>query len=101
LDWTKFVDMIYGCANQADEDNRNVGRMSALLASLPIEVPATTIKPFMWFICGATNPVTTIADAQFIQAQISNSRLVQIDTLHISNVEQATAFHQTLLPFPA
>ncbi|WP_413351019.1 alpha/beta fold hydrolase [Acinetobacter zhairhuonensis] len=75
--------------------------MSALLASLPVEVPATTIKPFMWFICGATNPVKTIADAQFMQAQIPNSRLVQIDTLHISNVEQPTAFNQTLLPFPA
>ncbi len=50
VDWTQVDDVIYGCANQAGEDNRNVGRMSALLAGLPVEVPATNSEPFMWFI---------------------------------------------------
>jgi len=36
VDWAAVVDVIYGCANQAGEDNRNVARMSALLAGLPV-----------------------------------------------------------------
>ena len=40
VDWAAVEDIIYGCANQAGEDNRNVARMSSLLAGLPIEVPA-------------------------------------------------------------
>ena len=43
VDWQQVDDVIYGCANQAGEDNRNVGRMSALLAGLPYQVPATTV----------------------------------------------------------
>ena len=42
VDWTAVEDIIYGCANQAGEDNRNVARMSGLLAGLPIEVPGTS-----------------------------------------------------------
>ncbi|HYD77715.1 MAG TPA: 3-oxoadipyl-CoA thiolase, partial [Ramlibacter sp.] len=38
-DWQAVSDVLYGCANQAGEDNRNVARMAALLAGLPIEVP--------------------------------------------------------------
>ena len=41
--------MLYGCANQAGEDNRNVARMAALLAGLPIEVPGATINR----LCGS------------------------------------------------
>ena len=41
--------MIYGCANQAGEDNRNVARMCALLAGLPIAVPGTTVNR----LCGS------------------------------------------------
>ena len=41
VDWEQVDDIIYGCANQAGEDNRNVGRMSALLAGIPYQVPAT------------------------------------------------------------
>ena len=37
VDWTAVADVLYGCANQAGEDNRNVARMSALLAGLPAE----------------------------------------------------------------
>jgi 3-oxoadipyl-CoA thiolase len=49
VDWTMVDDLIYGCANQAGEDNRNVGRMAVLLAGLPIEVPGTTINR----LCGS------------------------------------------------
>ena len=49
VDWTKVDDLIYGCANQAGEDNRNVGRMAVLLAGLPIDVPGTTINR----LCGS------------------------------------------------
>ncbi len=48
--WSLVDDVIYGCANQAGEDNRNVGRMSALLAGLPVEVPATTVNR----LCGSS-----------------------------------------------
>src|SRR4029079_10631053 len=49
VDWTKVDDLIYGCANQAGEDNRNAGRMAVLLAGLPIDVPGTTINR----LCGS------------------------------------------------
>lgn len=48
-DWSQVDDLIFGCANQAGEDNRNVGRMAALLAGLPLEVPATTVNR----LCGS------------------------------------------------
>lgn len=49
LDWGSLDEVIFGCANQAGEDNRNVGRMSALLAGLPDSVPGTTINR----LCGS------------------------------------------------
>ncbi len=49
LDWQAVTDVIYGCANQAGEDNRNVARMAALLAGLPIEVPGSTVNR----LCGS------------------------------------------------
>lgn len=49
VDWETVDDVIFGCANQAGEDNRNVARMSALLAGLPIAVPGTTINR----LCGS------------------------------------------------
>ena len=49
LDWAAVEDIIYGCANQAGEDNRNVARMSGLLAGLPVEVPGTTVNR----LCGS------------------------------------------------
>jgi 3-oxoadipyl-CoA thiolase len=49
VDWQALADVLYGCANQAGEDNRNVARMSALLAGLPIEVPGGTINR----LCGS------------------------------------------------
>lgn len=50
LDWSKVDDVIYGCANQAGEDNRNVARMASLLAGLPVEVPGSTINR----LCGSS-----------------------------------------------
>jgi len=44
VDWGRVDDVIYGCANQAGEDNRNVARMSLLLAGLPTEVPGSTVN---------------------------------------------------------
>jgi 3-oxoadipyl-CoA thiolase len=49
VDWEEVTDVIFGCANQAGEDNRNVARMSSLLAGLPIELPGTTINR----LCGS------------------------------------------------
>jgi len=49
VDWASVVDVIFGCANQAGEDNRNVARMSGLLAGLPLEVPGGTINR----LCGS------------------------------------------------
>ncbi|VVE73256.1 beta-ketoadipyl CoA thiolase [Pandoraea captiosa] len=49
VDWTLIDDVIYGCANQAGEDNRNVARMASLLAELPIDVPGATLNR----LCGS------------------------------------------------
>jgi 3-oxoadipyl-CoA thiolase len=50
VDWAALDDVLYGCANQAGEDNRNVARMAALLAGLPAEVPGVTINR----LCGSS-----------------------------------------------
>ena len=49
VDWAAVGDVLYGCANQAGEDNRNVARMAALLAGLPLQVPGATINR----LCGS------------------------------------------------
>ncbi len=49
VDWTELSDVLYGCANQAGEDNRNVARMAGLLAGLPVDVPGATINR----LCGS------------------------------------------------
>jgi len=49
IDWAALDDVILGCANQAGEDNRNVARMAALLAGLPVEVPGVTVNR----LCGS------------------------------------------------
>jgi 3-oxoadipyl-CoA thiolase len=50
VDWQRLDDVIYGCANQAGEDNRNVGRMALLLAGLPDRVPGSTVNR----LCGSS-----------------------------------------------
>ncbi|HFG6908915.1 TPA: 3-oxoadipyl-CoA thiolase [Acinetobacter baumannii] len=67
VDWEQVDDVIYGCANQGGEDNRNVGRMSALLAGLPYQVPATTINR----LCGSSLDAIAIA-ARAIKAGEAN-----------------------------
>ena len=57
VDWAAVDDVIYGCANQAGEDNRNVARMSSLLAGLPAEVPGTTVNR----LCGSGMDAVGIA----------------------------------------
>ncbi len=60
VDWSAVDDVIYGCANQAGEDNRNVARMALLLAGLPKEVPGTTLNR----LCGSSmDAVATAARA--------------------------------------
>lgn len=57
VDWTAVDDVIYGCANQAGEDNRNVARMALLLAGLPKEVPGATVNR----LCGSSMEAVSIA----------------------------------------
>src|ERR1044071_3801739 len=49
VDWSQVDDVIFGCANQAGEDNRNVAHMASLLAGLPVEIPGATINR----LCGS------------------------------------------------
>src|SRR5258708_35856591 len=57
VDWGAVDDVIYGCANQAGEDNRNVARMALLLAGLPKEVPGSTVNR----LCGSSLDAVGIA----------------------------------------
>ncbi|MRW87295.1 3-oxoadipyl-CoA thiolase [Pseudoduganella sp. FT26W] len=57
VDWSRVDDVYYGCANQAGEDNRNVARMAALLAGLPVDVPGSTINR----LCGSSLDAVGIA----------------------------------------
>ena len=57
VDWSLVDDVVYGCANQAGEDNRNVARMSLLLAGLPPEVPGSTINR----LCGSSLDAIAVA----------------------------------------
>ncbi len=50
VDWNALDDVVYGCANQAGEDNRNVARMALLLAGLPKEIPGVTVNR----LCGSS-----------------------------------------------
>lgn len=57
VDWQAIDDLIYGCANQAGEDNRNVARMALLLAGMPQEIPGSTVNR----LCGSGMDALTIA----------------------------------------
>jgi len=57
VDWSQVDDVIFGCANQAGEDNRNVARMALLLAGLPVQVPGTTVNR----LCGSSMDAIAIA----------------------------------------
>ena len=78
LDPARIGDVVWGCANQAGEDNRNVGRMAALLAGLPTSVPATTVNR----LCGSS-----------LDAAITASRVVETgdaDVVVAGGVESMT-----------
>src|SRR6202044_3863153 len=57
VDWSAVDDVIYGCANQAGEDNRNVARMALLLGGMPKEVPGATVNR----LCGSSMEAVSIA----------------------------------------
>src|SRR6476646_6048635 len=57
VDWSALDDVIYGCANQAGEDNRNVARMALLLAGLTVEVPGATVNR----LCGSSLEAISVA----------------------------------------
>ncbi len=57
VDWAAIDDVVYGCANQAGEDNRNVARMALLLAGLPVEVPGSTVNR----LCGSSMDAIAVA----------------------------------------
>src|SRR6202521_792416 len=57
VDWSAVDDVVYGCANQSGEDNRNVARMALLLAGLPQEVPGATVNR----LCGSSMDAIGIA----------------------------------------
>ncbi len=67
LDWRKIEEVFYGCANQAGEDNRNVARMSSLLAGLPLEVPGLTLNR----LCGSGMDAIGTAARAIISGQMS------------------------------
>jgi 3-oxoadipyl-CoA thiolase len=57
VDWNALDDVVYGCANQAGEDNRNVARMALLLAGLPKEIPGSTVNR----LCGSSMDAVAVA----------------------------------------
>ncbi|GAB6984371.1 thiolase family protein [Nocardioides pyridinolyticus] len=78
LDPGRVGDVVWGCANQAGEDNRNVGRMAVLLAGLPVGVPATTVNR----LCGSS-----------LDAAIIGSRTIEsgdADVVLVGGVESMT-----------
>ena len=78
LDADRIGDVVWGCANQAGEDNRNVGRMAVLLAGLPVGVPATTVNR----LCGSS-----------LDAAIIGSRTIEsgdADIVLVGGVESMT-----------
>ncbi len=66
VNWELVEDVIYGCANQAGEDNRNVARMAALLAGLPVAVPGTTMNR----LCGSGMDVSAPRHARSRRAKL-------------------------------
>ena len=94
VDWTAVDDVVYGCANQAGEDNRNVARMALLLAGLPVEVPGTTVNR----LCGSSMDAIGIA-ARAIKSGDIRKDLDPIDLLRaligIANVSTSPDWQQS------
>jgi 3-oxoadipyl-CoA thiolase len=66
-DWERIDDIFYGCTNQAGEDNRNVARMAALLAGIPVSVPAATVNR----LCGSGMEAVAVAARAIAAGEIS------------------------------
>jgi len=66
VDWNALDDVVFGCVNQAGEDNRNVARMALLLAGLPQEIPGSTINR----LCGSGMDAVGIAARAIISGQV-------------------------------
>ena len=66
-DWERIDDIFYGCTNQAGEDNRNVARMAALLAGVPVSVPAATVNR----LCGSGMEAVAVAARAIAAGEIS------------------------------
>ena len=66
-DWERIDDVFYGCTNQAGEDNRNVARMAALLAGVPVSVPAATVNR----LCGSGMEAVAVAARAIAAGEIS------------------------------
>lgn len=93
-DWSRLDDVVYGCANQAGEDNRNVARMAALLAGVPVDVPGVMINR----LCGSgldalgtAARVIRAGDADFMIA----SGVESMSRAPFVMPKAATAFSQT------
>ncbi len=67
VDWSALDDVIYGCTNQAGEDNRNVARMALLLAGLPVEVPGATVNR----LCGSSLEAISVAARAIKSGEVS------------------------------
>jgi acetyl-CoA acyltransferase len=102
VDWKTLDDVIYGCANQAGEDNRNVARMSALLAGLPVDVPGSTINR----LCGSGMDAVLMAarairtgDAEIVIAGgvESMSRAPFVMPKHESAFDRRAEIHDTTI----
>ena len=70
VDWGAVDDVVYGCANQAGEDNRNVARMALLLAGLPEEVAGSTVNR----LCGSSLDAVAIASRAIKSAKRPDDR---------------------------
>jgi len=66
-DWESVDEVIFGCANQAGEDNRNVARMALLLSSMPYTIPAMTVNR----LCGSGMEAVTVAARAITAGEIS------------------------------
>src|SRR5580698_6458539 len=66
-DWQSIDEVILGCVNQAGEDNRNVARMSSLLAGIPLEVPGATVNR----LCGSGMEAVSVAARSVIAGEIT------------------------------
>ena len=91
LDWQAVDDVILGCANQAGEDNRNVARMAALLAGLPVSVTGTTVNR----LCGSVMDAVLIAARQIKECVLAGQDM----SLHSALMLEAKSIQLSFASF--